>query len=97
MAQDIRVSFRLKAGRDDDLISWFESISANDRSYHIRETLRGSLIKGIPQDSLHLNNIERSPNAVNAANSINKPVNKEKPIAEISEDELEKNLRGWMD
>ena len=97
MEKDIRVSFRLKTGRDDDLISWVERISANDRSYHIRETLRGSLIKGIPQDSLPLNNLKRSPNAVNVARSINKPVDKEKPIAEISEDELEKNLRGWMD
>ncbi len=93
MPKDVRVSFRLKAGKDDDLIRWIEGISANDRSYHIRETLRSSLIKGITQ-------VFPSPvnnNAVSAGKNIIKPIAKEKPIAEISEAELEKNLKGWMD
>lgn len=96
MEKDVRVSFRLKVGRDDDLISWFESLADNDRSYFIRETLRGYLIKGTPPVSpstvSSMNN-----NATSTSKNVNKPVGKSKSIAEISEAELEKNLRGWMD
>jgi len=37
------IAFRLKPGRDDDLIEWAESLGAGDQSYHIRETLRRNL------------------------------------------------------
>lgn len=96
MGKDIKISFRLKVGRDDDLISWFESISANDKSYYIREALRGSL-KGIPQASLPSVNSIRNHNEDSAGKNMIKPADKLKPISEISEAELEKNLKGWMD
>ncbi len=37
------VGFRLKKGRDDDIIKWLNSIDTNDRSYHIREHLRAKI------------------------------------------------------
>ncbi len=36
-------SFRLKPGRDDDLIAWLINLQPGDRSYHIRETIRKGL------------------------------------------------------
>ncbi len=94
MVKDIRVSFRLKAGKDDDLISWYESIGENDKSYQIRETLRSSLTLGIP----HVSPSPVNNDSVRVSENINnKPIVKEKSIAEISEAELEKNLRGWLD
>ncbi len=98
MAKDLRVSFRLKAGRDDDLISWLENITANDRSYYIREALRGCLSKVIPKAApLPGNPVKTRDARIEGKKINNKPVDKVKPISEISEAELEKNLRGWMD
>jgi len=37
------VAFRLKPGRDDDLISFINNTGEGDRSYHIREKLRQGL------------------------------------------------------
>ncbi len=39
------IAFRLKPGRDDDLISWINNAGEGDRSYHIREVLRQSLFR----------------------------------------------------
>lgn len=38
-----RINLRLKPGRDDDLIAWWNSIPEGDRSYFLRETLRRGL------------------------------------------------------
>ena len=38
-----RINLRLKPGRDDDLINWWNSIPEGDRSYFLRETLRRGL------------------------------------------------------
>ena len=38
-----RYTFRLKPGRDDDLISWLEALGEGERSYCIRQTLRRGL------------------------------------------------------
>ncbi len=37
------IAFRLKPGRDDDLIRWLESLGSGDQSYYIRESLRRDL------------------------------------------------------
>ena len=37
------VAFKLKKGRDQDLIAWIGSLDEGDRSYHIRELLRRGL------------------------------------------------------
>ena len=39
------VAFRLKPGRDDDLISFINNAGEGDRSYHIREALRQGLFR----------------------------------------------------
>ena len=38
-----RYTFRLKPGRDDDLIGWLEALGEGERSYHIRQALRRGL------------------------------------------------------
>ncbi|MFA7468640.1 MAG: hypothetical protein WCY82_10290 [Desulfotomaculaceae bacterium] len=38
-----RINLRLKPGRDNDLIAWWNSIPEGDRSYFLRETLRRGL------------------------------------------------------
>ncbi len=37
------IAFRLKPGRDDDLIGWIANAGEGDRSYHIREAIRQGL------------------------------------------------------
>ena len=37
------IAFRLKPGRDDDLISWINSLGQDERSYNIRQALRGNI------------------------------------------------------
>ncbi len=39
----MHIGFRLKPGRDDDLIRWVESLGNGDQSYYIRESLRRDL------------------------------------------------------
>ena len=39
----MRITFRLKDERDDDLINWFNIIGAGERSFFIRQALRRSL------------------------------------------------------
>ena len=39
------IAFRLKPGRDNDLIGWINNAREGDRSYHIREALRQSLFR----------------------------------------------------
>jgi predicted DNA-binding protein len=39
------IAFRLKPGRDDDLIKWAESLGAGDKSYYIREAIRQGLFR----------------------------------------------------
>jgi hypothetical protein len=53
------IAFRLKSGRDDDLISWMNENSQGDRSYYIREAIR----KGLCQQSVSfsINKIKIEP------------------------------------
>jgi hypothetical protein len=37
------IAFRLKPGRDDDLIAWIQNTGEGDRSYHIRQMIRQGL------------------------------------------------------
>jgi hypothetical protein len=57
MDNDIRIGFRLKHGRDDQIIEWLESIGDTDKSYYIREGLRhyvNALMSQAPSPSLPL-------------------------------------------
>ena len=38
-----RYTFRLKTGRDEDLISWLKGMGDGERSFFIRQTLRRGL------------------------------------------------------
>lgn len=38
-----RYAFRLKKGRDRDLIAWLESFGEGERSFHIRQALRAGI------------------------------------------------------
>jgi len=37
---DVRVTIRLRPNRDDDLLTWLESVPERQRAGHIRQTLR---------------------------------------------------------
>ena len=41
------IAFRLKPGRDNDLIVWISNITPGDRSYYIRELMRRGLSASI--------------------------------------------------
>ncbi len=38
-----RYAFRLKKGRDRDLIAWLENFGEGERSFHIRQALRAGI------------------------------------------------------
>lgn len=42
------IAFRLKPGRDDDLINWIQGTGEGDRSYHIRQAIRQGLLQQAP-------------------------------------------------
>ena len=46
------IAFKLKKGRDQDLIAWIDSLDEGDRSYHIREVLRRGLSMQSPSQLL---------------------------------------------
>lgn len=48
MSKNDKHSFRVKAGRDDLIIEWLDSIGERDRSYYIREALRDYLTTVTP-------------------------------------------------
>jgi hypothetical protein len=42
----MRITFRLKDDRDDDLLHWFRVVGEGERSYFIRQALRRGLSAG---------------------------------------------------
>jgi len=99
MGKEDRVAFRLKPGRDDMIIDWLNSLGDNDKSYHIREALRSYLLaSGAPQPSIfHGNNVTNNNTGKSKGNDVDiQEKDNLKPVSEISEEELEKNLKGWL-
>ena len=96
MSKEIRISVRLKPGRDDELIKWLEHVGKNDRSYHIREALRGFLNQGTSQAKIfnnsNTNAMENKPISYDIKPDHN---NNQKTISEVTEEELERNLKGF--
>ena len=41
----MRITFRLKVDRDDDLLHWFKALGEGERSFFIRQALRRGLSK----------------------------------------------------
>ncbi len=74
------VTFRLKPGRDDDLIESLEGYPGGDRSYYIRELLRKGLINPSQQVA--------TPGLVKIEPKKGEP-------DEIKEADLEKSLDSW--
>ena len=91
----MRISVRLKPGRDDEIIKWLEHVGSNDRSYHIREALRGFLNQGTSQGRIfntsNINTIARESKSYDIKPEQN---NNEKTISDLSEDELIKKMKG---
>ena len=99
MGKEDRVAFRLKPGRDDIIIDWLISLGDNDKSYHIREALRSYLLaSGAPQPSIfHGSNVANNNTRKSKGNDVDiQEKDNLKPVSEISEEELEKNLKGWL-
>ena len=75
------IGFRLREGRDDDIIEWISSLD-KDRSHHIREAIRGGLntkmtsppVKSVPK----------------------KPVVELPEEDDTDEGDLEANLDSWL-
>ena len=93
------IAFRLKPGRDDDLINWFESLGDGDKSYYIRETLRKNLNSHMG-GSNHALPPPPSP-VIDSGEEKGKPARsarKEFDIKknDVSVDDLEKALESWM-
>ncbi len=98
MRKDLKVSFRLKPGRDYAIIDWLESLSEHDRSYYIRESLRAYLSGQSPQV---LSGNKASKTTKKPA--VRRKVEKVKPVRDNMadspeiEDRLEQNLNSWFD
>ncbi len=98
MSEDVRVSFRLKPGRDDSIIDWLESLSEHDRSYYVREGLRAYL----NGQSLQAPSFAKKSASIIKA-SVQRTAEKVKParekIADSPEvdDKLDENLSSWFD
>lgn len=70
------VAFRLKPGKDNDLINWISNMGEGDRSYYIREALR----QGLFRQSAPLPTIKIEPKQANKADPVK--VDIEKNLAE---------------
>jgi len=84
-----RVTFRLRPGRDDDLIAWLESMGEGERSYFIRQVLRRGLNsgRGRPVEQV----MPVSPVAPDDL------IEADEPAREVSREEAEERLNGLLD
>ncbi len=89
------VNFRLKVGRDDEIIRWINCLGEHDRSYHIREILRGYLRGDSSETNSNPSHATSSPSCV----SIDKDsVNDMPQNININSDieNLDNALNGWL-
>lgn len=77
--------FRLKPGRDDDIINWLAAIPEGDRGYYIRETLRKGIAAAGPS----------RPPAISPATELPPVPVLSRPPASMDPDQLQKNLDSW--
>ncbi len=90
------IGFRLKPGRDDDLIEWLEGLWSNDRSYYIRESLRYYLAeKGFKKISPLTGAVVKDDQEGKHRKSEMKIINSDDGQDDHSD--LETNLNGWID
>ncbi len=81
-----RYNFRLQRGRDDDLISWLESLGAGERSYYIRQVLR----RGLRGNTDHL---PQAPAVIEDVEDVETELVKEK---KVSREEAENKLDNFL-
>ena len=87
---DNRYHFRLRQGRDDDLIQWLESLGEGERSHFIRQTLRRGLNAGRGGAFERVESVSSSP-----APTFN-PVKVEEEARKVSREEAEVKLDGLL-
>ena len=73
--------FRLKPGRDDDLITWLNNLDSGDRSYHTMKILKKGLTASL-----------RRPEAPAIKIAPNKVRNIKPPVNEV---DLESAFESW--
>jgi len=56
----MRITFRLKENRDEDLLLWFNNLGEGERSYFIRQTLRRGLVKAEHNDPLPVISVQQT-------------------------------------
>ena len=71
----MRITFRLKVDRDDDLLHWFKALGEGERSFFIRQALRRGLSKNEEAVSLpaisdqHIKSVKEEPITAEEAES----------------------------
>ncbi len=97
--EPVNISFRLKPGRDDEVINWICDLGDNDRSYFIREAIK-FYIKHNSSSELSSALTKHTPTFPQSLNSSvardeEREVTEDKK--EVSEKDLESALDSWID
>ncbi len=74
------IAFRLKPGRDDDLIAWINTLGVDERSAGIRQALRGNATR------VEVETLPPLPKKIEPKQA--------EPVAR--QVDIEKNLDGWL-
>jgi hypothetical protein len=67
--------FRLREGRDDDLIQWLDGLPEGERSFYLRQALR----KGLGQDGLELSLEVKAPKPEQSKPTRKPDISKQQP------------------
>ncbi len=95
----MNISFRLKPGRDDEVINWICDLGDNDRSYFIREAIKFYITHGNSSElisvlSKHTPTVHQGLNSLGARNEEHEMTNDKK---ETSDKDLDSALDSWID
>ena len=93
MDKEYRTGFRLKYGRDNQIIEWLESSGEKDKSYYIREALRyyvNALMPQAPSPSPLPTSASKQVNTVDQKDLVQDTELKEKT-------DLKENILSWFD
>jgi hypothetical protein len=94
----MNISFRLKPGRDDDVISWICNIGKDDRSYFIREAIKFFIKNGGSELCAVLKTptspVSQSQNCTGAISEEHEMNNNKN---ETRDKDLDSALKNWID
>ncbi len=95
----MNISFRLKPGRDDMVINWICNISANDRSYFIREAIKFYIKHGNSSElsTVLTKHTPTVPKSLNCSGDRNEEHKMAKDKKEASDKDLDSALDSWID